>query len=329
MKQIFDLKRRPRRLRQSDNIRRMFRETTLSVDDLILPIFIEEGIDKPVVIESLPGVMRYPESMIAEVVLEAEALGIPGVMLFGVSQNKDDEGSDSWDEKGLQSRMIRTAKQAAPNMVIIADSCFCEYTSHGHCGVVDHDCADVDNDLTLLNLQKQAVCSAQAGADIIAPSGMMDGMVLAIRSALDEAGFLNIPIMSYSTKFASSFYGPFREAVASEFKGTRNAYQLDCANSREALLESLLDEAEGADILMVKPGLPYLDVMAKIKEQTLSPMAVYHVSGEYAMIKFAAQAQAIDEEKVVMETMVAFKRAGADMILTYFAKDIAKWLSGK
>ena len=320
----FNLTQRPRRLRLNQTIRRLVRQTKLSVDDLILPVFIEEGITEPVAVESLPGIYRYPESMIPEVIKQTEQLGIPAIMMFGISHHKDDIGSDSWSKHGLQPRMLSAAKKASTDLIIMADSCFCEYTTHGHCGVIGGK--DVDNDRTLLNLQKQAVRSVKAGADVIAPSTMMDGMVQAIRIALDDAGFVDTPIMSYSTKFASSFYGPFRGAVASTLKQTRDSYQMDPANRREAVLESVLDEQQGADMLMVKPGLAYLDVLAEIRQKTYAPLAVYHVSGEYAMVKFAAQAGAINEQKVVMESMIAFKRAGADMILTYYAQDIARWL---
>lgn len=313
-----------RRLRRTPALRDMVRQTHLRVEDLILPIFIEETISEPVEIASMPGVFRYPEAQLADVVKKADSLGIRSVILFGVSHHKDDCGSDTWNEEGLMARMIRTAKAAAPEMVVISDNCFCEYTDHGHCGVISGD--DVDNDATLDNLAKQAVVAAQAGVDMIAPSGMMDGMIAAIREGLDEAGFSHIPVMSYSTKFASAFYGPFRDAVDSTFKGTRDSYQMDPANAREALAESLQDEAEGADILMVKPGIAYLDVIADIKRHSDRPMAVYHVSGEYAMIKAGAAAGVIDEKAIVMETMTAFKRAGADLIITYYAEQLVDWI---
>ena len=314
-----------RRLRKTASLRALTRENNVSVNDLILPIFVEEGIDVPVAIASMPGVYRYPESQLADVVTAVWNKGIKAIILFGVSTHKDDCGSDTWDENGLLARMIRTAKKAAPEMLVISDNCFCEYTSHGHCGVVEDD--DVCNDATLENLQKQVVTAARAGVDMIAPSGMMDGMITAIRQALDAHGFSHIPVMSYSTKFASAFYGPFRDAVDSTFKGTRNTYQMDPANGREALAESMQDEAEGADILMVKPGIAYLDVMAHIRANSSRPLAVYHVSGEYAMIKAGAAAGVIDEKAIVLETMTAFKRAGADLIITYYAEDLVKWLS--
>jgi len=302
-------------------------ENQVSVNDLILPIFVEEDIDQPVAISSMPGVSRYPESQLADVVSNAWEKGIKAVLLFGVSTHKDDCGSDTWSDDGLMARIIRIAKRAQPEMLVISDNCFCEYTEHGHCGVVNERAADVDNDLTLENLQRQVVAAARAGVDMIAPSGMMDGMIAAIRQALDEAGYTQLPIMSYSTKFASAFYGPFREAVDSTFKGTRDSYQMNPANAREALAESMQDELEGADILMVKPGTAYLDVIANIKANTERPMAVYHVSGEYAMIKAGAAAGVIDERAIVLETMTAFKRAGCDLIITYYALDVADWLN--
>ncbi|MDO3385589.1 porphobilinogen synthase [Gilvimarinus sp. SDUM040013] len=314
-----------RRLRRTPALRDMVRETELSVKDLILPVFVQENATAPVAIDSMPGVVRHPESQLADVVRQAWDLGIKAVLLFGVSEHKDAAGSDTWDDGGLLARMIATAKTAAPDITVISDNCFCEYTDHGHCGVVSN--GDVDNDKTLRNLQKQVVNCARAGVDMIAPSGMMDGMIGAIREALDDAGFSHLPVMSYSTKFASAFYGPFRDAVDSTFKGSRSTYQMDFANGREALAESLEDEAEGADILMVKPGIAYLDVLADIRRHSSRPLAVYHVSGEYAMIKASAAAGVIDEEAIVKETMVAFKRAGADLIITYYAMDIARWLS--
>lgn len=313
-----------RRLRSNATIRQMLRETQLQVSDLIYPLFVQENISEPVAIASMPGVFRHPESQLAEQVKQAWQLGIKAIILFGVSEHKDDCGSDTWNDDGLMARMIRTAKTAAPEMLVISDNCFCEYTEHGHCGVVKND--DVDNDATLINLQKQVLTAAKAGVDMIAPSGMMDGMIGAIRDVLDANGFEHIPVMSYSTKFASAFYGPFRDAVDSNFKGSRSSYQLDAANAREALAESLADEDQGADVLMVKPGIAYLDVIASIRQNSLKPLAVYHVSGEYAMVKAAAQAGVIDEQAVVMETMLAFKRAGADWIITYYAPQIAKWM---
>lgn len=313
-----------RRLRRTPALRQLVQEVHLTPADFILPLFVEEDIDAPVAIQSMPGVFRYPEDQLAEQVKLAWAAGIKAVLLFGVSTHKDACGTDSWAAQGLMARMIRVAKEAVPEMVVISDNCFCEYTDHGHCGVVVAD--DVDNDKTLANLQKQVVAAARAGVDMIAPSGMMDGMISAIREALDDAGFGHIPVMSYSSKFASAFYGPFRDAVDSSFKGTRASYQMNPANGREALAESMMDEAEGADLLMVKPGLAYLDVLAAIRASSQLPLAVYQVSGEYAMIKAAGAAGVIDEKAVVLESLLAFKRAGADLIITYFALDAAGWL---
>lgn len=313
---------RLRRLRRSGPLRAMVRENHLRADDLILPIFIEEGADAPLPIESMPGVSRIPEQGLAR---EMEAIardGVRAVMLFGISHHKDGAGSDSLSPDGLMARMTRAAKDAVPGMVVLTDNCFCEYTDHGHCGVVEH--GHVHNDLTLENLAAQCVVAADAGADIIAPSGMMDGAVAAIRDALDGAGHSGVPVMAYSSKFASAFYGPFRAAAGCDLEGDRKEYQLDPMNGREALRESALDEAEGADILMVKPGMPYLDVLARIRDRTDLPLAVYQVSGEYAMLKFAAQAGALDEDRVVRESLGAFKRAGADLILTYFARDVIR-----
>lgn len=314
-----------RRLRRTPALRELVRETHLTAADFILPLFVEEGISEPVPVASMPGVVRYPESALADAVKTAWDAGIRSVILFGVSHHKDSNGSDSWNEAGLMARIIASAKAAVPDMVVISDNCFCEYTDHGHCGVVRGD--DVDNDATLANLARQAVVAAKAGADIIAPSGMMDGMVTAIREGLDTAGFEHIPVMSYSTKFASAFYGPFRDAVDSNFKGTRDSYQMDVANGREAVAESLRDEEEGADILMVKPGIAFLDVISNIAQVSSRPLAVYQVSGEYAMIKAAAAAGVIDERAIVMESLLAFKRAGAELIITYYAEQAAEWLA--
>lgn len=313
---------RLRRLRKTPALRDLVRENHVTMNDLILPIFVEEEIDEPLPIPSMPGVVRIPEKKLGTEIKGLYADGVKAVMLFGVSHHKDAEGSDSWHADGLLSRMIKRCRDAAPDMVVMADTCFCEYTDHGHCGVIEH--GHVDNDTTLNNLALQAVASANAGADVIAPSAMMDGQIWALRDGLDEAGFADTPIMAYSSKFASAFYGPFRAAAGCELKGDRKTYQMDPFNGREALRESLQDESEGADFLMVKPGLPYLDVLANVRQHTLLPLAVYQVSGEYAMIKFAAQAGALDEKRIVRETLGAFKRAGADLILTYFARDIAR-----
>jgi porphobilinogen synthase len=313
---------RLRRLRANQTMRDMLRETSVTMDDLIYPIFIEEELDDFAPVESMPGVHRIPERKLGAAIKEIHRAGIKAVMTFGVSRHKDDTGSDSWNENGLLARMIKRAKDAAPELLVISDTCFCEYTSHGHCGVIHGE--EVHNDHTIANLARQSVVAARAGADMIAPSAMMDGQVAAIRGALDEGGFSGLPIMAYSSKFASAFYGPFRAAAGCDLKGDRKAYQMDPLNGREAIRESLTDEAEGADILMVKPALPYLDVLSQVRARSLLPLAAYQVSGEYAMIKFAAQAGAIDEHRVVRETLGGIKRAGADLILTYFAMDIAR-----
>lgn len=313
---------RLRRLRQSESLRTLFQETEFSVNDLVLPIFVEEETSEYVPIEAMPGVLRIPESRLAFEIERYARAGIRSVMTFGISHHMDATGSDTWNENGLVARMARICKDTVPEMIVMSDTCFCEYTSHGHCGVLhDHG---VDNDATLVNLGKQAVVAAVAGADFIAPSAAQDGQVQAIRSALDEAGFIDTAIMAYSTKFASSLYGPFREAGGSVLKGNRKQYQMNPMNRREAVRESLLDEQEGADALMVKPAGAYLDVIRDIREASRLPLAAYQVSGEYAMIKFAAQAGAIDERAVVRESLGAIKRAGADIILTYFAMDIAE-----
>jgi len=268
-------------------------------------------------------VVRIPEAKLASEIERFARAGIKSVMTFGVSHHLDETGSDTWNPQGLVARMVRTCKDAVPEMVVMSDTCFCEYTTHGHCGVIHGD-GNVDNDATLHNLGQQAVVAAQAGADFIAPSAAMDGQVQAIRSALDQSGFTHTGIMAYSTKFASALYGPFREAGGSALKGNRKAYQMNPMNRREAIRESLLDEAEGADALMVKPAGAYLDIIRDIREASHLPLAAYQVSGEYAMIKFAAAAGAIDEQRVVRESLGAIKRAGADLIFTYFAMDIAE-----
>ena len=313
---------RLRRLRRTEPLRAMVREHELLPQHLILPIFVDELATEPVPIPSMPGVSRIPLAGLAREIEAIARDGVHAVMLFGIPGHKDAIGSDSLNPGGLMARMTRTVKDAVPELVAITDNCFCEYTDHGHCGVV-HD-GQVDNDLTLENLARQAVIAAECGADMVAPSAMMDGQVTAIRTALDAAGHHDTPVMAYSSKFASAFYGPFRAAAGSELKGDRKQYQADPMNVREALRESALDEAEGADWLMVKPGMPYLDVLARLREQTLLPLAVYQVSGEYAMIKFAAAAGALDEERVVREALGAFRRAGADVILSYFARDVIR-----
>ena len=313
---------RPRRLRQSASLRTLFQENTLSLNDLALPIFVEEGLDDYKPIGAMPGVMRIPEKRLAYEIERIAKAGVRSIMTFGISHHTDADGSDTWNENGLVARMSRICKQTVPEMIVMSDTCFCEYTSHGHCGVLhDHG---VDNDATLINLGRQAVVAAAAGADFIAPSAAMDGQVAAIRHALDAAGFTDTAIMSYSTKFASSFYGPFREAAGTSLKGDRKTYQMNPMNRREAIRESLIDESEGADALMVKPAGAYLDILRDVRERTQLPLAAYQVSGEYAMIKFGAQAGAINELDVTLESLGAIKRAGADIIFSYFALDLAE-----
>ena len=309
-----------RRLRATPQLRELFRETEINPRDLVLPIFVDEGSSDFIDIKSMPGVRRIPEAKLAQEIERYARAGLRSVMTFGISHHKDSHGTDTLNPDGLVARMSRIIKDAVPEMVVMSDTCFCEYTDHGHCGILHGD--TVDNDSTVLNLGKQAVIAAQAGADIIAPSAAMDGQVAAIRSALDAAGFHDTPVMAYSTKFASGLYGPFRDAAGSTLKGDRKTYQMDPMNRREAIRESLIDEAEGADALMVKPAGAYLDIIRDLREVTRLPIGAYQVSGEYAMIKFAAQAGAIDERRVVQETLGAIKRAGADMIFTYFAMDV-------
>lgn len=321
-----DLTIRPRRLRRTANLRALVRQTHLRSSQLVYPMFIEEEISETQPIASMPGIVRHPEKLLDKAVKEAYAAGIRSILLFGVSHHKDETGSDSLKQDGLLGRMISRAKQAVPEMTVIADNCFCEYTSHGHCGVLTED-GHVHNDATLENLATQAVVCAKAGADIVAPSAMMDGQIAAMRAALDGENFTHTPIMAYASKFASGLYGPFRAAAGCELKGDRLTYQMDPANAREALHEAELDEMEGADILMVKPGMFYLDILARLREQTNLPLAAYQVSGEYAMMSFAFQQGVLDEKRVVMESLTALHRAGADILLTYFAPRVARWLS--
>ncbi|MDR7665158.1 porphobilinogen synthase [Methanosarcina sp. Z-7115] len=318
---------RLRRLRKG-KIRNLVRETTLSVDDLVQPIFVDETIDSPVEFSSMPGIYKFPLSDVAKEAKEISELGIPAVILFGVPASKDAEGSSSWGEIDVIQEAVRRIKaDLGDELVVITDICMCEYTNHGHCGIIDFETKEVLNDPTLEVLGKIAVSHARAGADMVAPSGMMDGMVEAIRQALDLNGFENIPIMSYAAKFSSSFYGPFREAADSGCCfGDRSTYQMDPANSNEALREVTLDVAEGADIIMVKPALSYLDIVYRVKTEFGMPTAAYNVSGEYSMIKAAAANGWIDEKKAVYESLISIKRAGADIIITYFAKDAARML---
>lgn len=318
------MRRRQRRLRASPHLRKLVQEHQIGIQDLIQPLFIEEQITTNKPIDALPGLVRYAEQNVAQEVRELYELGIRYVMPFGISHTKDSQGSDTWDEHGLLARMIRAIKQACPDIVVIPDICFCEYTTHGHCGVIHQD--DVDNDATLENLAKQAVTAAKAGADILAPSTMMDGQTQAIRQALDQTGYHHVGILAHSMKYASAFYGPFRQAVDCELSGDRKTYQANPTNGREALIEASMDEQEGADILMVKPGTPYLDIVHRIRENTNLPVAVYQVSGEYAILQHAIEAGLVDERQSVMETMLGFKRAGADIVVTYFARRVAQWL---
>ncbi len=317
---------RLRRLRRTPVLRDLVRETRLSAADLVMPLFVEADIDAPVAIDAMPGIARLSVDGAVREAGEVAALGIPAVLLFGIPAEKDEEGSGAWDEDGIVQRAIRAIREAHPELLVIADLCLCEYTSHGHCGLLDAD-GHVVNDATLELLARTAVSQARAGADIIAPSDMMDGRVAAIRAALDADGFGEVPIMAYSAKFASAFYGPFREAAGSTpSHGDRRAYQLDPANAREALREALHDVAEGADVIMVKPALPYLDVIRRIADATGLPIAAYNVSGEYAMVKAAAAAGWLDERAVVLETLTSIRRAGADIVISYHAKDAARWL---
>ena len=318
---------RLRRLRRTGALRGLVRETRLDAGDLILPLFVTHGTDRREPIAAMPGVERLTiEHAVAEAG-EAAALGIPAVMPFGIPADKDEEGSGAWDDEGVVQLATRAIKEAHPELLVIPDLCLCEYTSHGHCGVLRED-GQVDNDQSLTLLARAAVSQARAGADMIAPSDMMDGRVAAIRTELDEAGFEEIPILAYSAKFASAFYGPFREAADSTpASGDRRGYQMDPANGDEALREVLLDVEEGADLVMVKPALPYLDVIRRVKDATALPVVAYNVSGEYAMVKAAAAAGHIDERAVVLETLTSIRRAGADVVITYHAKDAARWLS--
>ncbi|MCI7046771.1 porphobilinogen synthase [Helicobacter sp.] len=315
---------RLRRMRLNPNIREMLTQTTLHKKDFIYPLFITHGKNIRNPIESMPDVFQLS---IDEALKECEALqnlGIFSIILFGIPKIKDSIGSEALSPEGIIAQATRAIKEKFPNMLVCVDLCFCEYTDHGHCGILNPKLNSVDNDLTLETLNQQALILAQSGADLIAPSAMMDGMIVSLRTMLDTNSFNHIPLMSYSTKFASGYYGPFRDVAQSTPSfGDRKSYQQNPANRREAILESLEDEAQGADILMVKPALAYLDIVRDIREQTLLPLAVYNVSGEYAMLKFAQKAGIIDYERVLLETMIGFKRAGADIIITYHAKEIA------
>jgi len=316
---------RARRLRKNEAVRSLVRETRLSVDDFIYPLFIVEGKGIKEEIRSMPGIYRFSIDRVFSEVKEALDLGIKAFLLFGIPGKKDEVGSSAYAKEGIIQRAVKALKDKFPEAVIITDVCMCEYTSHGHCGIIKD--GEVDNDLTLEQLARIAVSHAKAGADWVAPSDMMDGRVSRIREALDEAGFPQVAIMSYAVKYCSSFYGPFREAAESAPQfGDRRSYQMDPANAREAMREALMDVEEGADIIMVKPAMPYLDIIKMLRENLYHPIAAYQVSGEYAMIKAAAKLGFLDEEKVMIESLISIKRAGADLIITYFAKRMAEIL---
>jgi porphobilinogen synthase len=317
---------RLRRLRATRALRGLVQETRLSPADFVYPMFVAHGIDRREPIEAMPGIDRLSIVHAVAEAGDAASLGIPAVLLFGLPAAKDEEGSGAWDDEGVVQLATQAIKKAHPELIVITDLCLCEYTSHGHCGVVRPD-GVVDNDATLELLARTAVSQARAGADVIAPSDMMDGRVGVIRSALDEDGLTDTPILAYSAKFASAFYGPFREAADSTPAfGDRRAYQMDPANGDEAVREALLDVEEGADIVMVKPALPYLDLIRRIKDETSMPLAAYNVSGEYAMVKAAAAAGYLDERAAVLEALTSIRRAGADIVITYHAKEAARWL---
>lgn len=317
---------RPRRLRATPAMRRLVRETSVDPAQLVLPMFIHEAIDAPRPLSSLPGVVQHTLESLALAVDEAARAGLGGVMLFAVPAERDPEGSAAVDPDGILQRAIRTAREAAAGrLVIMSDVCLDEFTSHGHCGVLDAD-GRVDNDATVAIYARMAVEQARAGADVLGLSGMMDGQVAAVRAALDEAGFADVAVLAYAAKYASAFYGPFREAVDSQLTGDRATYQMDPANGREGLREAHLDAAEGADLVMVKPGLPYLDVLAAVAQESLVPVAAYHVSGEYSQIEAAAERGWIDRRAAHLEAVTALRRAGADIVLTYAALDVAAWV---
>ncbi|MEG6523500.1 porphobilinogen synthase [Desulfotomaculum sp. 1211_IL3151] len=316
---------RHRRLRLNERVRRLVRENHLAVDDLIYPVFATYGQGVCREVSSMPGVYNLSVDLLIEELRRIEELGIPGVIVFGVPEEKDEVGSGAYDPAGIVQQAVRAIKKAYPNMLVITDVCLCEYTDHGHCGLIKNN--TVENDTTLELLAQTALSHVQAGADMVAPSDMMDGRVAAIRAKLDAAGYADVPIMAYSAKYASAYYGPFREAAGSTPQfGDRKTYQMDYANGNEALRETLQDIKEGADIVMVKPALAYMDIIRRIKDEFNYPVAAYNVSGEYAMVKAAAQLGWVDEKKVVLETLTGFKRAGADIIITYHAPEVASWL---
>ncbi len=317
---------RPRRLRRSENLRRLIRETRLSVDHLVYPIFVIHGENVKNPIPSMPGIFQLSVDEAVKEAKEVSELGIPAIILFGIPQSKDERGSEAYSEDGIIQRTVRAIKEKVPELIVITDVCLCEYTSHGHCGVIKGK--EIDNDETLELLALTALSHARSGADIVAPSDMMDGRVGYIRRTLDDNGFSQVAIMAYSAKYASAFYGPFREAAQSRPQfGDRKSYQMDPPNAEEALREIAMDIEEGADIVMVKPALAYLDIIKLAKENFNFPLAAYNVSGEYAMIKASSAMGWLDEKQVALEVLTAIKRAGADIIITYFAKDVARWLS--
>ncbi len=333
---------RPRRMRKNENLRRLIRETRLSADSLVMPYFVCEGKNRKKAITSMPGNFQWSIENLVKEVKEVKELGIPAIILFGIPEKKDEQASGAYAKNGIIQQAVRAVKDKVPELTVITDLCLCEYTSHGHCGVLRSTFKvqrstnnpeqitnyEIDNDATLELLSRTAVSQAEAGADIIAPSGMMDGQVKAIRQGLDENNFADLPIMAYSAKYASAFYGPFREAADSKPQfGDRRAYQMDPANCEEALREIALDLEEGADIIMVKPALAYLDIIRLVKDQFAYPLAAYNVSGEFSMVKAAGKEGWLDEEKTVIEILTAIKRAGADIIITYFAKEAAKKLN--
>jgi porphobilinogen synthase len=316
---------RMRRLRGSEALRRLVRETALSVGDLVQPLFVVPGRDVVRPVSSMPGVAQMSVDRIVREARDLHDLGVPGVILFGIPDRKDASGTSAWDDDGVVPRAVRAIRESVPDLLVITDVCLCEYTDHGHCGVLDGE--TVDNDRTLELLALEAVAHARAGAQVIAPSDMMDGRIGAIRRALDDEGFADLPILSYAAKYASAFYGPFREAAESTPRfGDRRGYQMDPGNADEALREVALDLEEGADFVMVKPALPYLDVVRRVKDRFGVPVAAYHVSGEYAMLRAAAERGWIDGERAMIEVLTAIRRAGADVILTYFARDAARVL---
>ncbi len=317
-----------RRTRLNKHLHSLVRETQVNVEDFIYPLFIRSGVGIKTEVSSMPGVYQMSIDEILKECDELKALGIYSIILFGIPDTKDSIGSDALCEHGIIASSIRAIKKAHPDTFVVTDLCFCEYTDHGHCGIIDEEKETVNNDATLEISGEQALIHAKAGADMIAPSGMMDGIIETLRGALDKGGYENLPIMAYSTKFSSGYYGPFRDvAESSPSFGDRASYQMDPANRREAISESVSDEIQGADILMVKPALAYLDLVREIKDATSLPMAVYNVSGEYAMLKMAGLNNLIDYDRVVMETMIAFKRAGANIIISYHAKEVAKMLN--